>query len=447
MINIVIIGGGLAGLSAAYRLSDEHQVTVVEQDDVLGGMAQSYHIDAKTDGQIDEYTGDNTDNYYIEKYYHHFFSSDTELMGLIDELGLAGRLQWIKGTTGYYWSGRAYPMNTPLEILKFPPMSLLDIFRLSLLVLRTKLVRDIRSYDDITAGKWILKIAGSGVYNNFFQPLLNSKFGSNADRVSAAWLLGRVKIRSNRGAEGERLGYMKGGFHHLIAALADSIREKGSRIMTGNGAREILIEGGRVSGVRLEEGTLSCDTVISTVSPVTLASLVEPGIPGFESSAIHYQGTCCALLGMSKPLMTDGTYWLNIKADVPFGALIEHTNFMPASDYAGEHLLYIASYFQDHDDPLYTQSEEEVIGMFLDGLEKLYPDFDRSAVIWWELGRDALTAPVYETGYAERILPYKTGVDGLYVAGMFSEANYPERSMNGSVRAGYEVAGAVVRDV
>ena len=36
--------------------------------------------------------------------------------------------------------------------------------------------------------------------------------------------------------------------------------------------------------------------------------------------------------------------------------------------------------------------------------------------------------------------------DGLYLAGMFSEANYPERSMNGSVRAGYEAADAVVLD-
>ena len=177
MSKIVIIGGGLAGLAAAYRLSDEHQVTVVEKDDALGGMAQSYHIDEHTDGHIDTHS----DDYYIEKYYHHFFSSDTELMGLIDELGLAERLQWIKGTTGYYWSGRAYPMNTPLEILKFPPMSLLDIFRLTLLVLRTKLVRDIRSYDDITAGEWILKIAGSGVYNNFFQPLLN---GDSSARFS-----------------------------------------------------------------------------------------------------------------------------------------------------------------------------------------------------------------------------------------------------------------------
>jgi protoporphyrinogen oxidase len=431
MSKIVIIGGGLAGLAAAYWLLDEHDVTVVEKDDELGGMAQSYHVA----------------DYYIEKYYHHFFSSDTELKELIAELGLSGRVQWIKGTTGYYWGGKAYPMNTPLEILKFPPMSLLDIFRLGLLVLRTRLVKDVSSYDNITAGEWILETAGRGVFNNFFQPLLNSKFGSSAAVVSAAWLVGRVKIRSNRGAEGERLGYIRDGFQHLVTALTESIQQKGGRIITGNGAEQILQDGGRISGVRLNTGSLSCDTVISTVPPMTLASMVAPDALDFDLTALHYQGTCCALLGMSKPLMTDGTYWLNIKADVPFGALIEHTNFMPSSDYGGEHLLYIASYFQDKEDPLYAKSEDEVMKMFLDGLESMYPEFDRSDVHWWELGRDAQTAPVYETGYAERILPYKTNIDGLYLAGMFSEANYPERSMNGSIRAGYEAAGAVARGV
>ncbi|MCK4929288.1 MAG: NAD(P)/FAD-dependent oxidoreductase [Methanosarcinales archaeon] len=430
MSEIIIIGGGLAGLAAAYRLLDEHNVTVVEKDDELGGMAQSYHV------------GD----YHIEKYYHHFFSSDAELKELIAELGLSGRVQWVKGTTGYYWGGKAYPMNTPLEILKFPPMSLLDIFRLGLLVMRTKLVKDVRSYDNITAGEWILKTAGKGVFNNFFQPLLNSKFGSSAAVVSAAWLVGRVKIRSNRGAEGERLGYIRDGFQLLVTALAESIEQKGGRIITGNGAEQILQEGGRVSGVKLSAGTLSCDAVISTVPPMTLASMVAPDALDIDPTAIHYQGTCCALLGMSKPLMTDGTYWLNVKADVPFGALIEHTNFMPMSDYGGEHLLYIASYFQDREDPLYALSEDEVMKMFLDGLERMYPEFDRSAVNWWELGRDAQTAPVYETGYAGRILPYKTNIEGLYLAGMFSEANYPERSMNGSIKAGYEAADAVKLD-
>lgn len=424
MNKIVIIGGGLSGLAAAYRLAKDHEVTVVEQDNTLGGMAQSYRVD----------------DYYIEKFYHHFFSGDTELINLIGKLGLNEQIIWLTGKTGYYWDGRSYPMNTPLEILKFPPMSILDVFRLGTMVLRTRSIEDVRSYDSITARELIFKMGGKGVYDNFFQPLLRSKFGKNADEVSAAWLLGRVKIRSNRGAHGEKLGYMKGGFHKLVKAMAESIQQNGGRIITGNTAEKILLNKGRVEGVKLKEGTISCSKVISTVSPVTLGKLIDPEILGLDLNSIRYQGTCCALLGMSEPLLTDGTYWLNINADVPFGALIEHTNFMPVEDYGGQHLLYIASYFQGPDDPLYISSPEEIIEKFQGGLSSLFPVFKKDTVLWWKLGRDVQTAPVYETGYANKILPYRTKIYGLYLAGMFSKSNYPERSMNGSVKAGYEAA-------
>jgi len=430
MSKVVIIGGGLAGLAAAYRLASHHQVTVIEKDEILGGMLQSYHIN----------------DYYIEKFYHHFFSGDNELSELINELGLADQVVWLKGTTGYYWEGRAYPMNTPQEILKFPPLSIIDIFRLSLLVMRTRTIKDIRPYDTITAKEWIIRIAGKGVYNNFFLPLLTSKFGKSADHVSAAWLLGRVKIRSDRGTQGERLGYMKSGFYQLIRILAGSIEKKGGRIISGNPAQTIHFDSDRPFSVELQEGALQCDVVISTTSPMTLSKMIKPGILDLNLDQIRYQGTCCALLGISVPLMKDGTYWLNINAEVPFGALIEHTNFMPVQDYAHEHLVYIASYFQDPEDTLYTADREKVMERFMQGIEFMFPDFDQSTVLWWKLTRDIQTAPVYETGYADTILPYCTNLKGLYLAGMFSEANYPERSMNDSIKAGYKAAEAVIHE-
>lgn len=431
MSEIVIIGGGLAGLTAAYRLADEHKVTLIEQDKLLGGMLNSYHID----------------DYYIEKFYHHFFASDTELLDLIEELGLAEHVLWLTGTTGYYWEGKAYPMSTPFEILRFPPMSKIDIIRLSLLVLRTKFIKNIKSYDNITAKEWILKTGGKGVYKNFFQPLLQSKFGQNADRVSAAWLLGRVKIRSNRGTHGEKLGYLESGFNILVEALAESIQEKGGRIITGNRAESIITKYGNVTGVKLINGTISCNKVISTVAPGVLKKLIDPKVIKLDLDSIQYQGTCCAILGMTNPLMKENTYWLNINADVSFGALIEHTNFMPPKNYGDQHLVYIASYFQDSNDPLFTGSPDKVIDMFLKDIKSMYPDFDRNSVNWWRLARDSQTAPVYDIGYADKVLPYKTQVKGLYLAGMFSQANYPERSMNGSIKAGFEVASAATRDV
>jgi protoporphyrinogen oxidase len=155
---------------------------------------------------------------------------------------------------------------------------------------------------------------------------------------------------------------------------------------------------------------------------------------------ISYQGTACVLFGLREKVMDD-IYWLNIKDDVPFGAVIEHTNFIPESDY-GERLMYVTSYFQNPESVLWKKSNNEVVELYLKGLEKLFPGF-RKNVKWWRLRRDVDTAPVYEVGYGKKLLPYKTKIIGLYLAGMFSEANYPERSMNGSVVAGFRCAEAM----
>ena len=70
--------------------------------------------------------------------------------------------------------------------------------------------------------------------------------------------------------------------------------------------------------------------------------------------------------------MKDGNYWLNIKADVPFGAVIEHTNFMPFEDY-GEHLVYITSYFQDEKDVLWVQNRRRSPGFLPERIGKDVP--------------------------------------------------------------------------
>lgn len=421
----IIIGGGLAGLAAAYRLAGRDEITIIEKENDLGGMASSYNIPHPDSG-----------TYHIEKYYHHIFASDRELISLIEELGLGSRLEWLRGTTGYFFNGKIYPMNTPLEILRALP--LLDVVRLTLLVLKARRIKDRTPFDDITAKQWILDTAGESVYDNFFHPLLVSKFGDNKDKVSAAWLLGRVQIRSNRGAKGERLGYMRGGFQSLIDAIVGKLKEKNCKIVKGTVYR-IDINNGAVKGVTVDGKRIECDRVISTVAPDVLEKIMDTKLSGIGTD-ISYQGTACALFGLKEKVMDD-IYWLNIKDEVPFGAVIEHSNFIPVSDY-GEHLMYVTSYFQNPESVLWKKSNDEVIGLYLEGLEKLFPGF-RKNVKWWRLRRDVDTAPVYETGYGKKVLPYKTNIRGLYLAGMFSEANYPERSMNGSIVAGFKCAEAM----
>jgi len=67
-------------------------------------------------------------------------------------------------------------------------------------------------------------------------------------------------------------------------------------------------------------------------------------------------------------------------------------------------------------------------------------------VNWIETARNPRTAPIYEMGYLDMVVPYDLSdevADGVYYAGMASEAQYPERSLNGGVVAGYEVADRI----
>ena len=193
-MKIGIIGGGVTGLSSACALLPDHEIEIFEKMPFLGGCLSSYRID----------------EYWIERYYHHCFAGDRHLFSLLEDLGLSDKLEWRTGTTGYYANNTLYPLNSPLEILNYPELSLLDKARLTLLTLRSKNM-DLSSLDDVSAEEFIVNRLGRNIYRSFFEPLLKSKFGDQRKEVSAAWLISRIAIRSDRGVSGEHLGYLTRG--------------------------------------------------------------------------------------------------------------------------------------------------------------------------------------------------------------------------------------------
>ncbi|MDE4908885.1 NAD(P)/FAD-dependent oxidoreductase [Methanogenium marinum] len=405
-MRICIIGGGLTGLSAAYYLSRTHSVDVLEASAEVGGLLSSSHFH----------------DTFIERYYHHCFSGDANLLALMDELDLSGDISWLSGSTGYFSEGRIYPLTTPFEILRYPLLTLVDKFRLGLLTLRAGKYQA-ASYDDITADAFIQDTCGKHAYESFFAPLLRSKFGEMRHEVSAAWLISRIAIRSDRGPQGERLGYLRHGYQSLITALSDAIRKNGGAIHTGIPARALeKTDGGkwRVNGAPY-------DVVISTVRPSILTSLGGPSLP-----EIPYQGAACVSMGLSRDVL-QGIYWVNVKDEAPYGAVIGHTNFAPFEWY-GEHIVYLASYFRDS---LPEGHEERMITDFCERF-----GVSRDEIRWHYMTTDTAAGPVYITGYRDLISPYE--VDGIYCAGMFSLPNYPERSMEGSVVAAQAVAEMIL---
>jgi protoporphyrinogen oxidase len=471
---IRVVGGGVAGLAAAYRLRGAgHEVTVHEAADRLGGLAATY-----------ETAGDD-----VEVFYHHLSKSEETIVELAADLGVDPP-EWRVGKNAYYVDGVVHPLDTLPQIAAYPHLSLYDKFRLGMLVLGIDVrggrpdfdaYDDLTAYEDVPVERFVVEHTSRGVYENFFEPLLDAKFGDRADDVSAAWLLGRVRFRGERDLRrGELLGYFDGGFAPLVRALVDAVGRDAIRTgerVTAIHAREGAVDGITVApseadpttvegaaGAALANGAgageaggdaadatgataaerMDADAVVVATMPNVLESLTGYGCP------IDFQGAACALVTIPERL-TD-TYWLNVAHDAPFGALIEHTNFVPPERYGGDHLLYLASYVQSPDEWVWQADADALRERWLGHVGEMFPDFDPSAVAPddFRLAKNPRAAPVYERGYLDTVIPYDVGgadpdvPAGVYYAGMASRAQYPERSLNGAVVAGFGAADAVL---
>src|SRR6056297_2149381 len=168
---IGVVGGGIAGLAAAYRLQQRgHEVRVFEASEDLGGLAAVY-----------ETAGDD-----IEKFYHHLSKSEETIVELAEELGLGDRLEWRIGKNAYYVDGTVHPLDTAWQIAAYPHMSLYDKFRLGMLTLGIDVrggIPDFDAYDDLSEYEhtpiedFVVEHTTRGVYDNFVDPLLDGKFG------------------------------------------------------------------------------------------------------------------------------------------------------------------------------------------------------------------------------------------------------------------------------
>jgi protoporphyrinogen oxidase len=463
---IGVVGGGVAGLAAAYRLQRAgYEVRVFEASDDVGGLAAVYDT-----------AGDP-----IEKFYHHLSKSEETIVELIGELGLGDALEWLYMSNAYYVDGVVHPMDKPWEILAYPHLSIYDKFRLGMLVLEIDArggrpefdaYGDITDYEDVPIKEFLLEHTTQNVYESFWEPLLDAKFGSRKEDVSAAWLLGRIKFRGERDLlKGEILGYLDGGFGRFLDALLEAVGAE--TVTTGARVTDLAIEDCSVESLTVERttdttgGATGNDEAVSNDGTATdggagtaaesrrrkthdVDAVVVAAVPNVLESLtgypceIEFQGTVCSVWSMDQSL-TD-TYWLNIKDEAPFGVFIEHTNFVDPERYGGEHLYYTASYIQDPGEDLWNMDDEAVEAHWQAGIGDLFPAFDPDSVNWVETARNPRTAPIYERGYLDMVVPYDLGeevAEGVYYAGMASQAQYPERSLNGGIEAGFACADLI----
>ena len=389
---VAIIGGGFGGLAAAWELTRRGITPIVlEADDAVGGLAGSFDVNGER----------------LERFYHLWFTSDTHVAELARELGTEDRIVYRATRTGLYFANHVFRLSSPLDVLRFTPLSPLARIRLGLLALRARAVSNWLALENLTAREWLVRLGGCEVYDVVWRPLLEGKFGPYAGDVSAVWFWNKLKLRGgsrNKGG-GESLAYYRGGFAAFAEQLARAIRDAGGEVRTNEAVRKLLVsDDGRVLGVRTERESIPADAVLATPALPIVANLVQRHAPATyvkQLRRIPYLANLCIVLELDRSL--SDTYWLNVNdPGFPFVGIIEHTNFEPASTYAGRHIVYLSKYLPAESE-LYSMSDAALLEFSIPHLRRMFPQFDRSWIQAHHVWRARYAQPVVVRRYSALI--------------------------------------------
>ncbi len=409
-------------MSAAYELAKSGVgVTVLEAEPEIGGLAGAFEVCGEK----------------LDRFYHHWFTNDLNVMTLIDELGLHDRVEINPTNTGMYYANKFFKLSTPWDLLNFSPLGLFDRLRLGLLALRARHVTNWTALEDKTAEEWLRELGGDKVFRVVWQPLLKGKFGPYAEDVSAVWFWNKLKLRGgSRGKRGEeRLAYFKGGFISLAEALATRIQELGGRIERKAHVSSIQPVNGAWE-TRTASGIVTSDRIIATTALPLIAEMVQGWADAAYIESLHkiqYIGNVCLVLELDRPLSE--TYWLNVNdPSFPFVGIIEHTNFERPETYGGRHIVYLSKYLP-HTDKLYALDADEFLGYAIPFLVKMFPKFEKSWILAYNIWRARWSQPVVQRHYS-KLIPSEDGpISGFHICSMAQI--YPEdRGTNYAIREG-----------
>ncbi len=323
---VVILGGGLAGISTAYYLikSGFKNITLFEASGSLRGLVASHKVD---------------NDLTIENFYHHLFTSDRYILDLIKELNLSKKLKFKRVLTSHLVNNKIYKFGSLKDILSTEIFNLPDKFRFLFILALIKLLPEniIYSYRG-SALSMSKKFFGRKINRLIWEPLLIKKFSNSYSIVPSSWLFARIKCRT------PQLGYIDGSFDLFSKKLLKIVNDSGVEIKLNSPIKKVEFKESKflISTEGEPYKKFEYDIAIMSTPQIVSNEILSNNIKHLSRESYEYLSATCVLIYLDESPFQD--YWVNYcDHDTKALAVINHNAILNKKDYL-KYPIYVAYY-------------------------------------------------------------------------------------------------------
>jgi zeta-carotene desaturase len=441
-VEVLIIGGGFAGLAAGVALAESGcRVRLLEQKPHLGGRARSF---------LDPTTGSLVDNGQ-----HIFMGCYHATIRFLSTIGTLDRVRFQERLTVHFldrngWLSRLQCPDLPspwhllvgvLRSESFTFREKLEVLRLGIALRRASETQ--RGPKGLSVRAWLTRLGQSARLQRDFWDLLCIAALNEDPSIANAALFERVlRLALFTSPADSRLGIARVGLSEVyVDAAADFIRAKGGRVECGRSVTGLLVSEGRCRGALLSTGEqIEAESVVSAVPCFQLAALLPGDLlrrePFFSSLLLLRPAPIISInLWFDRPItdldfvgLRGGTIqWLFNKGKI----------FEPAGGYVSLVLSGAYSHI--------ARSKEDLLAAALRDLGDFFPEARRARLLHSLVIKErfATFSPTWEA--EELRAPARTPINGIFLAGDWTATGLPA-TIEGAVQSGYAAARAIMND-
>lgn len=404
MNNIVILGAGPCGLSAAWELSSHgYKVTVIEKEPYVGGLCHTV-----------EHKG-----FRFDLGGHRFISPNTELIRRIEKL-LEGDLLTAERKSIVLLSGKSYryPLSFKDILVNMNPF----VFMRGLADYATiSLFASLKHKNEASFEDWTINRFGRTFYEKFFKTYTQKMWGIPAKDLSSDWADQRIptkkiidlihglktKRKMHHDDYARKFYYPKNGIGQIFTCMAEEIKRNGGIIHLNSKATGVDTENNGVNGVTFQKEDLSrsveCDYLISTIPLPELTTAIETNIPDAQhiTAPLRFRGVRFMNILVNKEKISDNTWMYVPENDYIMTRIQEPKRRSPfnAPDKKTSIMLEIPCNLND---TVWNMPDEDMFQRSISDLARLGIDIKDKAMDYFSTKTEH-GYPVYRLGYKRHL--------------------------------------------